>query len=64
MEAKVKVYELLGAEVYLYFELENTQITARVNPRTTSRAGDLVKIALDMEKAHIFDQETELVITN
>jgi len=64
IEAEVKVYELLGAEVYLYFEIENTQITARVNPRTTSRTGDLVKIAFDMEKAHIFDQETELVITN
>ena len=64
IEAEVKVYELLGAEVYLYFEIEDTQITARVNPRTTSRTGDLVKIAFDMEKAHIFDKETELVITN
>lgn len=64
IESDVKVYELLGAEVYLYFEIEGTQITARVNPRTTSRAGDRVKIALDMEKAHIFDKETEQIITN
>ena len=64
IESDVKVYELLGAEVYLYFEIEGTQITARVNPRTTARAGDTVKIALDMEKAHIFDKETEQIITN
>ena len=64
LESDVKVYELLGAEVYLYFEIEGTQLTARVNPRTTSRAGDQVKIALDMEKAHIFDKDTEQIITN
>ncbi len=64
LESDVKVYELLGAEVYLYFEIEGTQLTARVNPRTTSRAGDRVKIALDMEKAHIFDKDTEQIITN
>lgn len=64
VESDVKVYELLGAEVYLYFEIQKTQITARVNPRTTARAGDTVKIAFDMEKAHIFDKETEQIITN
>ena len=37
---QVKVYELLGAEVFLYFDVEGTQMTARVNPRTTLRTGD------------------------
>jgi multiple sugar transport system ATP-binding protein len=39
-------------------------MTARVNPRTTARTGDTVKFALDMEKVHVFDKETEQVITN
>ena len=62
--SKIKVYELLGAEVFLYFDVEGTQMTARVNPRTELRTGDDAKFALDMNKIHIFDKETELTITN
>lgn len=64
VEGKITVYELLGAEVYLYFDTEGFPMTARVNPRTTARTGDTVKFALDMEKVHVFDKETEQVITN
>ena len=62
--SKIKVYELLGAEVFLYFDVEGTQTTARVNPRTELRTGDDAKFALDMNRIHIFDKETELTITN
>jgi multiple sugar transport system ATP-binding protein len=64
IESTVRVYELLGAEVYLYFDLEETPMTARVDPRTTARPGDTVKFAIDVEKIHIFDKETEITITN
>ena len=64
IESEIKVYELLGAEVFLYFDVERTQMTARVNPRTTLRTGDKAVFALDMEKIHVFDKETELTITN
>ena len=64
MESTVKVYELLGAEVFLYFDIADTQVTARVDPRTTAKTGDPVKFAFDMEKAHFFDKETEQTITN
>ena len=56
--------EMLGAEVFLYFDVEGTQLTARVNPRTTLRTGDHAVFALDMEKIHLFDKDTELTITN
>ena len=36
LEATVKVYEMLGAEVFLYFTVEGFDITVRVNPRTTA----------------------------
>ena len=62
--SKIKVYELLGAEVFLYFDVVGTQMTARVNPRTELRTGDDAKFALDMNRIHIFDKETELTITN
>ena len=64
IESTVRVYELLGAEVYLYFDLEETPMTARVDPRTTARPGDTVKFAIDVEKIHVFDKETEVTITN
>ncbi len=35
--AAVDVYELLGAEVFLYFEVNQTQIVARVSPNTKLR---------------------------
>jgi multiple sugar transport system ATP-binding protein len=64
VEATVKVYELLGAEVYLYFTVDEFDVTARVNPRTTARPGDTIKVAFDLGKIHIFDKDTEQVITH
>ncbi|MBQ2627461.1 MAG: sugar ABC transporter ATP-binding protein, partial [Eubacterium sp.] len=63
-EAPVNVYELMGAEVYLYFEFAGTQMTARVDPRTTATTGSIGKFILDPEKIHIFDKETELAIVH
>ncbi|MBQ7926576.1 MAG: TOBE domain-containing protein, partial [Lachnospiraceae bacterium] len=63
-ESTIKVYELLGAEVYLYFDLAEFAMTARVDSRTTARPGDVVKFALDVEKIHVFDKETQQIITN
>ena len=64
VDATIRVYELLGAEVFLYFDVEGFNMTARVDPRTTARTGDNVRFALDPEKIHVFDKETELTITN
>ena len=64
MTSTVKVYELLGAEVFLYFDVNGTQVTARVDPRTNSKTGDTIKFAFDMEKSHFFDKETGLTICN
>ncbi len=64
IESTIRVYEMLGAEVYLYFDYEGASVTARVNPKTKARTGDTVKFALDAEKIHVFDKETELAITN
>ncbi len=62
--ATVRVYELLGAEVFLYFSVDDYDITARVSPSTAARPGDTVSISLDLTKMHIFDKETEQIITH
>jgi len=64
IEVPVKVYELLGAEVNLHFDLDGTTYTAKVNPRTTARAGDVIKFAIDLSKLHVFDKETEQVVVH
>ena len=63
-EADVTGYELLGSEVLLYFKVAGTSMTANVDSRTTARMGDHIKLAIDPEKIHVFDKETELTITN
>ncbi len=62
--ANIKVYELLGAEVYLYFDMGQYPMTARVDSRTAARTGDDIKFALDTDKIHVFDKDTEETITN
>lgn len=60
--AKIRVYELLGAEVFLYFDEGDTSFTARVRPNTNARTGTEMKFALDLEHVHFFDKETELAV--
>ena len=43
----VNVYELLGAEVCLYFDVNGTQMTAKVSSATPIRANDTVDFALN-----------------
>ena len=63
-ETDVTGYELLGSEVLLYFNVAGTAMTAKVDSRTTARMGDHITLAIDPEKIHCFDKETELSITN
>jgi len=55
---EVEVIELMGNEVYLYLKYGDSQLTARVPP-TATKQGDEIKVALNMEKIHLFDVETE-----
>ena len=57
--AKVEVVELMGSETYLYLSsrtARTSNIVARVDPRTTSRAGDTVKVAFDVEPPALLRQ--------
>ena len=63
-KSTIRVYELLGAEVNLHYEIGDVTCTAKVNPRTTARPGDEVEFAMDVARLHVFDKETEMVITH
>jgi len=64
IEAHVEVTELLGAEVFLYLIVAGTNVTARVDPRSTAKAGDKIKLAIDINKIHCFDKDTEKAIVH
>ena len=64
IDARINIYEMLGAEVYLYFTIDQFDITARVNARTTASPGDTVQFAFDLSKIHIFDKETEEILVS
>jgi len=64
LNADVEVTELLGAEVFLYLTIAGQPVTARVNPRSTAKPNDRIKMAIDLNKVHVFDKDTELIITN
>ena len=66
VEAKVEVVELMGSETYLYLKVDGKEsnVVARVDPRSTSRTGDTVKVAFETNRLHFFDKDTELSILN
>lgn len=64
VSVSVELTEMMGAETFLYLKLGETQMTARVNPRTNAQHGDNIKVAFDTNKLHLFDKDTELVIMN
>lgn len=59
IEASVDVTEMLGAETYLYLTCEGIPLTARVSPRCAARPQDVVKLAMDPNKIHLFDASDE-----
>ncbi len=62
--AYVDVVEMLGAETYLYLTVADVvTLTARVDPTVShSKVGEVTTLAIDGNRVHLFDKETELVI--
>jgi len=64
VECLVEVTELMGAETYLYLDCLGMSLTARVSSRSLARPQDVITLAIDPNKIHIFDKETEKTIIN
>ena len=60
----VELTEMMGAETYLYLLCEGIPLTARVSARSTAKSGDEIRVAIDPNRIHIFDKETEKTIIN
>src|SRR5699024_3773867 len=57
--ALIDVAELMGAEIYLYLEKDKQFFTASIDARAKVDSGDKLELALDMNKTHFFDIQTE-----
>ena len=57
--AKLEVIEPMGSETYWYLAVGISSFIARVDSHVRAKVGDEVTLALDLEKAHYFDVETE-----
>ncbi len=64
IEAEVEVVEPMGAEKYIYLNFIGHDIVSRVKPDSTTQVEQIIKVAIDTSKIHIFDKETEMTITN
>ena len=51
--------EMLGAEVIFYFDEQGKTLAVRLNPENQTQVGEKVSLYFDMDKAHVFDPETE-----
>ncbi|MCM3540673.1 ABC transporter ATP-binding protein [Priestia endophytica] len=56
---RVEVAELMGSETMIYSQISGQHFVARVDARTEIKSGQLLNLALDMNKAHFFDVKTE-----
>ena len=54
----------MGAEVFLYTDCQGQKVTVKAPARVQAKGGDKVKLAIDLNRMHIFDKETEKVICN
>ncbi len=64
VEANVDIAELMGSEIFIYMSVEGNNLIAKVPPRSTYKLGDKITVAIDMNKSHFFDAETEKTICN
>ena len=64
VDADVEVTEMMGAETYLYLVIDGMNFVARVKTDSGAKINTKINIVIDPEKIHLFDKETEQVITN
>jgi multiple sugar transport system ATP-binding protein len=64
IEIDVALAEPLGAETIVHFDAEGAEgLKARLDGRSRVSAGERIRLAVDLERLHFFDPETEAAIS-
>ncbi len=64
LRSTVRVYEMLGAEALLYFDLGDDRLCAKVPSHSPARMGDAVCLDVDLACAHVFDARTQQALAH
>jgi multiple sugar transport system ATP-binding protein len=64
VRVKVDLVELMGAEMYLHCNLGDIKLTVRTPVIDGLKPDCTLNLAINVNKIHIFDKETETAITN
>jgi multiple sugar transport system ATP-binding protein len=56
------VVEPMGMETMVFFEINGSEVCARVDPSCEARPGEPVKLAADLSKMHLIDPQTDAVL--
>ena len=59
MNVTVTAREMLGAEVFLYFDEQKKTHAVRLHPKNQTMTGEKIDLYFDPKKIHLFDQNTE-----
>jgi multiple sugar transport system ATP-binding protein len=62
IKTMVDVIEPLGAEIFIYLTCGKISVIGKMDTRTQVEVEQEMEVVLDMEKTHIFDPKTLLVI--
>lgn len=62
MQVQIEVVEPTGGEVLVFTTIDGTEVVAKSDPNHTVRRGDRVMLTADMNRMHLIDPQTDLVI--
>ncbi|MBR1454860.1 MAG: sn-glycerol-3-phosphate ABC transporter ATP-binding protein UgpC [Lachnospiraceae bacterium] len=62
VNVKVRVYENMGSEGYLYFELEKQNLVAKLTKNNAYEVGEELKLKVNVHNIHLFDIDTKQTI--
>ena len=63
VDITVEISELLGAETNIYTDVDGDPLIAAVPSRDDLAPGQPLKLWFDMNHCHLFDADTEMLIT-
>lgn len=63
-ETDLEISEMMGSEVLAYFVFAGSKVIGKFGPDTKVKAGQKILFSVNADKAHLFDIETGLTITN
>lgn len=59
INSTVEITEMLGSETCLHLKAGNSPLIAKVSPDLKIKTGDKTKVSININKIHLFDEESE-----